>query len=826
MKKFKLFALTALFAMCGMNAFAAAVLDEDGRSVNGVNYELWTDGTNKYALVQSVNNASTEAQQNTISIPAEVTGEAGTYKVQGFNASWYAAIGAKDVTAVTTSLSIDVTNFTAALANIDGLTKLESLTITDNGSDSKNKALNLSSASFKTTLKTLDISGSKIEEIKDNGLKDFAALTAIDLGQIKTIGKNALDGCKKVKSLTIPATVESVGDYAFDNMADLETLVWNAKINVPAAFASDNKLKSITVASAEATTIASGAFTSTVVETIDLSGSPQLATITGAFAASTKLEKCLLAGTDISDITSDPALTACAATLKEITFPAKITALPKFKNFKVLEKIDLSGTKVTAIDAKEFQYCEALTEVSLNAETASIGANAFDGCTVLATISNLNNEKLATVGAQAFKGTALTTVDLSATALTSIPEELFADCAALETVVLPEDITDIAQAAFTHCVKLSSLNLEDTQITTLEMLFTSTYTDESAPCDALKSLTLPETLTTVKRNALQMTGLEEITIPSSVTTWGKQVLQGCTSLKKFTWEDPDPSISLIGDNTFLGDDKLEEVYFITKQAWTGISDSDFAGNDPARLNVYVNAESYASLYAGGWTPANTKYATLVGEAESEYAFNAKGKSSDGYYYATYYNANCDTWFPEADFEVFSAIVNGSKIELVPATAEAGYYKVAKWDGASMLTATPKNAVAVVRSKSEKANVEYKYLGVYESTMPTDNALQINDGTTTPSRLKFQYKLGVKDGQVKFWRITSGTLKDGAVFIDSANPKAPEFLDIVIGNEATAIDAVETVEAENAGAIYNLQGIRVNKVQKGIYIQNGKKFSVK
>mgnify|MGYP002624467961 FL=1 len=47
-------------------------------------------------------------------------------------------------------------------------------------------------------------------------------------------------------------------------------------------------------------------------------------------------------------------------------------------------------------------------------------------------------------------------------------------------------------------------------------------------------------------------------------------------------------------------------------------------------------------------------------------------------------------------------------------------------------------------------------------------------------------------------------------------------------EATGIYAVKTgkfVNAEN-DAIYNLQGVRVNKAQKGIYIQNGKKFVVK
>jgi hypothetical protein len=43
----------------------------------------------------------------------------------------------------------------------------------------------------------------------------------------------------------------------------------------------------------------------------------------------------------------------------------------------------------------------------------------------------------------------------------------------------------------------------------------------------------------------------------------------------------------------------------------------------------------------------------------------------------------------------------------------------------------------------------------------------------------------------------------------------------IDHNATAIESVET-ESENNDAIYNLQGVRVNNAQKGVYIQNGKK----
>ena len=46
-----------------------------------------------------------------------------------------------------------------------------------------------------------------------------------------------------------------------------------------------------------------------------------------------------------------------------------------------------------------------------------------------------------------------------------------------------------------------------------------------------------------------------------------------------------------------------------------------------------------------------------------------------------------------------------------------------------------------------------------------------------------------------------------------------------GNEATAIENIENGAFEN-GAVYNLQGQRVTKAQKGVFIQNGKKVVLK
>lgn len=64
----------------------------------------------------------------------------------------------------------------------------------------------------------------------------------------------------------------------------------------------------------------------------------------------------------------------------------------------------------------------------------------------------------------------------------------------------------------------------------------------------------------------------------------------------------------------------------------------------------------------------------------------------------------------------------------------------------------------------------------------------------------------------------------AYFMLPANSPAKVFIDgVAVDGEATGIEAIENVEA---GELYDLSGRRVMNAQKGLYIQNGKKFVVK
>ncbi len=74
---------------------------------------------------------------------------------------------------------------------------------------------------------------------------------------------------------------------------------------------------------------------------------------------------------------------------------------------------------------------------------------------------------------------------------------------------------------------------------------------------------------------------------------------------------------------------------------------------------------------------------------------------------------------------------------------------------------------------------------------------------------------------KFVPATAGTLPAGKAYLP-VPPSGARSLTIVFEGEATGISTMKSVESTN-NEIYNLNGQRVVKAQKGLYIQNGKKM---
>lgn len=213
------------------------------------------------------------------------------------------------------------------------------------------------------------------------------------------------------------------------------------------------------------------------------------------------------------------------------------------------------------------------------------------------------------------------------------------------------------------------------------------------------------------------------------------------------------------------------------------------------VSAVISATTGGNSFSINYSLANETSLTLV------------AKSND-IYYATFSSASaCE--FAGAD--VFTVNVEGKNIVLTEVVSK----QVPANTG--VLLKSAQNIVTATRLESAPA---------IEGT----NLLKPASEKMTEG-FKF-YKLAYdnyteKTGLGFYWGAAEGgafTVKPGLAYLAVPQAQAANVKGFSFDGTQTGINGVEATTAK--GAIYNLNGQRVEKAQRGIYIQNGKKFIVK
>ena len=160
-----------------------------------------------------------------------------------------------------------------------------------------------------------------------------------------------------------------------------------------------------------------------------------------------------------------------------VTIPASITANDG-KSYRVtavgdnafrycsnLSKVTL-GPNVERLGKRAFLECTALKEIDITAAVTSVGDYAFAQCPALNKVTMHNTHPLE-VGTGAFmQCTSLAQVqwvagnDLDGTGgMTSLGTRAFADCSALEQIVLPANLESLGNSIFAGCQSLTKLTV-------------------------------------------------------------------------------------------------------------------------------------------------------------------------------------------------------------------------------------------------------------------------------------------------------------------------------------------------------------------------------
>lgn len=374
---------------------------------------------------------------------------------------------------------------------------------------------------------------------------------------------------------------------------------------------------------------------------------------------------------------------------------------------------------VETIGASAFSYCVNLKEITIPENVITIGGSAFESCEVLTTI-NFNAIAVTSREYNIFKNCNIHTI-LIGDKVTIIPGYLFygAKFSTNQTtqeavpveIYIPVTVVEIGDYAFANIVNLSAVHFGEGSL--LSIIGTSAFNsctglqsvnlpntvseignNAFAGCEALTSFVMPDALVTLGSYAFKdCIGISSYVIPAGVTSIEDHVFEGNTALKTITFEGE--NVTYIDDYAFYNCTALQAINIpsgvekIGKYAFSGCSGltrvripysvssiGDYAFQGCVNAKFYIVKGSYAAewLVKNGFADQivnlNTiNYVLDGGENDTRNIYGYEVGDVFTFYPATKEGYSFDGWYLEPDF----------KTQVIDLTGRTGDFTLyAKW----------------------------------------------------------------------------------------------------------------------------------------------------
>ena len=305
------------------------------------------------------------------------------------------------------------------------------------------------------TLKSVTFPNKGYSNIGDMAFSNCSNLSSITLpANLAFIGNYAFSGTA-ISSITIPSKVKRIGSAAFRSCTNLTTVNYNTSLLTEfksETFSCCPKLKSITIPSTITSLGSNFASECTSLTSIKIPDSVSFIGY-GAFQNCTKLSSVTLPSTpteiEAKAFTGTPWLSKQTRTNGMI-----------IKNGSILDVTGIKGTLnipsgVRYIPQDTFSGNTAITKVNMASSVEKLSPSAFQNCTNLATVQLSNY--ISEIPSDCFSGcTKLSSITLTSR-ITAIRSRAFQNCSSLRSINFPQYLKTIEDYAFASCSSLTSL---------------------------------------------------------------------------------------------------------------------------------------------------------------------------------------------------------------------------------------------------------------------------------------------------------------------------------------------------------------------------------
>lgn len=336
------------------------------------------------------------------------------------------------------------------------------------------------------------------------------------------------------KTLTLPESLTSIGNWTFRGMAALESIVIpNAVTEMGTyAFADDTSLKSAKLSTScpwlkeglfsECNTLQSITIPSVVTKMDGYMFTNCKSLTSATFEDGTDLIEMGYgaSGKDYGLFRDCPLKTLNLG--RWLSYNTEKASRSPFYYIYKLKNLNI-GENVKVIDKYMFSYCTGLETVYLPDNITSVNLWGFRGCYSLKSVRL--SEKLSQVGDYGFSG-----------------------CTSLDNVTFPASMTSVASNSFSNCTALRKLDLGQN----LLIIGPSAFENDKA----LEGIEIPSTLYGLGVASFKnCTSLPYVEV-KSISSVGKEAFMGCTGLKWISLSDKTTSL---GENSFAGCDNVAYV---------------------------------------------------------------------------------------------------------------------------------------------------------------------------------------------------------------------------------------------------------------------------